>query len=179
MPGAVLLFAVSAASALLTARITPAVLVSGGLVLVAAGMLLVTVIGPRSPWVAVLPGDLVSCLGTGLFNPALGMLALSAAPRESSGLLAGVNDAFQQAGIAIGVAAFATIIPASAALGHGQAAAYVAGLRHALFLGAAGAVTAAGVTTLLTRPRGARVRSIRASGAAAITTKVPGPASAS
>ena len=154
MPGAVLLFAVSAASALLTARITPAVLVSGGLVLVAAGMLLVTVIGPRSPWVAVLPGDLVSCLGTGLFNPALGMLALSAAPRESSGLLAGVNDAFQQAGIAIGVAAFATIIPASAALGHGQAAAYVAGLRHALFLGAAVAVTAAGVTTLLTRPRG-------------------------
>jgi hypothetical protein len=123
--------------------------------------------------VAVLPGDLVSCLGTGLFNPALGMLALSAAPRKSSGLLAGVNDAFQQAGIAIGIAAFAAVIPAGAALGHGQAAAYVAGLRHALFLGAAVAVTAAAVTALLTRPRGARIGNIRVPRAAAITVKAP------
>jgi EmrB/QacA subfamily drug resistance transporter len=177
LPGAVLLFAVSAASAPLTARIAPAVLVGGGLVLVAAGMMLVTVIGPRSSWAAVLPGDLVSCLGTGLFNPALGMLTLGAAPRESSGLLAGVNDAFQQAGIAIGVAAFATVIPASAALGHQQAAAYVAGLRHALFLGAAAAVTAAAITALLTRPPGLRILNIRIPGTAAIA-KAPGSATA-
>jgi EmrB/QacA subfamily drug resistance transporter len=175
MPGAVLLFAVSAASAPLTARIAPAALVGGGLVLVAAGMMLVTVIGPRSSWVAVLPGDLVSCLGTGLFNPALGMLTLSAAPRESSGLLAGVNDAFQQAGIAIGVAAFATIIPAGAALSHAQAAAYVAGLRHALFLGAAVAVTAAAVTTLLTRSLDARILNTRVPGTAAVAAKAPDP----
>jgi EmrB/QacA subfamily drug resistance transporter len=178
LPGAVLLFAVSAVSAPLTSRIAPAALVSAGLVLVAAGMLLVTVIGPRSPWAAVLPGDLVSCLGTGLFNPALGMLTLGAAPRESSGLLAGVNDAFQQAGTAIGVAAFAIVIPAGAALGHGQAVAYVAGLRHALFLGAAAAVTAAAVTTLLTRSPGARRLNIRVPGTLAVAANAPGSATA-
>jgi hypothetical protein len=118
-----LLFVVSAVSAPLTARIAPAVLVSAGLVLVAGGLLLVTAVGARSSWVVVLPGDLVSCLGTGLFNPALGMLALSAAPRETSGLLAGVNDAFQQAGIAVGVAAFGTVIPVGSVLGHGQSGA--------------------------------------------------------
>jgi hypothetical protein len=138
--------------------------------------LLVTVIGPRSPWAAVLPGDLVSCLGTGLFNPALGMLTLGAAPRESSGLLAGVNDAFQQAGIAIGVAAFATVIPAGTALGHAQAAAYVAGLRHALFLGAAVAMTAAGVTTLLARSPGAQILNIRVPGMPVMAAKAPGSA---
>jgi predicted MFS family arabinose efflux permease len=176
LPGAVLLFAVSAVSAPLTSRIAPAALVSAGLVLVAAGMLLVTVIGPRSPWAAVLPGDLVSCLGTGLFNPALGMLTLGAAPRERSGLLAGVNDAFQQAGTAIGVAAFAIVIPAGAALGHGQAVAYVAGLRHALFLGAA----AAAVTTLLTRSPGARRLNIRAAAdIPAVDADVDAPVSSS
>lgn len=173
LPGAVLLFAVSAASAPLTARIPPAVLVSAGLVLVAAGMMLVTVIGPRSSWAAVLPGDLVSCVGTGLFNPALGMLTLGAASRESSGLLAGVNDAFQQAGIAIGVAAFATVIPAGEALGHGQAVAYVAGLRHALFLGAAAAVTAAALTMLLTRSPGAQILTSRVPGTLAGAAKAP------
>jgi hypothetical protein len=54
-----------------------------------------------------------------------------------SGLAAGINDAFRQGGIAVGVAAFGALVPASAALGHGSLESYVAGLHHALVIGAA------------------------------------------
>ena len=156
LPGTVLLFIVSAASAQLGERFAPWTLVSSGLVLVAAGLLLITLVGPHSSWTVILPGDLVVCIGTGLFNPALGIVALGAGPIEDSGLLAGVNDAFRQGGIAVGVAVFGAIVPAGAALGHGAATAYVTGLHHALIVGAGLAFVGAAVTVALL---GARRRS--------------------
>jgi hypothetical protein len=53
-----------------------------------------------------------------------------------SGLAAGVNDTFRQAGIAVGVAAFGAMVPATGALGGGDAQAYVDGLHTALLVGA-------------------------------------------
>jgi EmrB/QacA subfamily drug resistance transporter len=147
LPGTALLFAASAVSSTLTARFRPAALVLGGLALVAGGLALLAITGPHSPWTAILPGHLLACLGTGLLNPALATIALGAGPAESSGLLAGVNDAFRQGGIAVGVAAFGALVPAGAALGHGSVGAYVAGFHHALFVGigiaAAGTVATA------------------------------------
>ena len=67
-----------------------------------------------------MPGLLVACIGTGLFNPALTNVALGSVPVEQSGLAAGVNDTFRQAGIAVGVAALGALIPAEAALGGGR-----------------------------------------------------------
>jgi predicted MFS family arabinose efflux permease len=159
MPGALLLFVVSAVSAQLSERVGPAMLVSTGLVLVAAGLTLVTIVGSRSAWTAVLPGDLVVCVGTGLFNPALAAVALAAGSPEDSGLLAGVNDVFRQGGIAVGVAAFGAIVPDAGALGHGAAGAYVSGLHEALFIGAALAAAGAVATVALI---GARLRPHRA-----------------
>ena len=149
LPGTIALFGVSAASSQLMARFTPATLVVAGLALVAPGVALIGIVGPHSSWTAMLPGDLVVCLGTGLFNPALAALALGAGPVENSGLLAGVNDAFRQGGIAVGVAAFGALVPASAALGHGDASAYVTGFHHALFVGTGVAVASAAVTAAL------------------------------
>src|SRR5262249_13668784 len=108
-----------------------------GLMLVAAGLGLMTLADVDSTWLALLPGLLVVCVGTGLVNPALAAVALSSADSAQSGLAAGVNDAFRQGGIAIGVAAFGALVPASAALGHGSAGRSVAGLNHALVIGAA------------------------------------------
>jgi hypothetical protein len=54
-----------------------------------------------------------------------------------SGLAAGINDAFRQGGIAVGVAAFGALVPATAALGHGSPGGYVTGLHHALLSGTA------------------------------------------
>jgi hypothetical protein len=110
MPGSLLLFVVSGASAQLSGRIAPATLVAAGLALVAGGLALVTIVRPRSAWTAILPGDLLVCAGTGIFNPALGALALGAASDANSGLLTGVNDAFRQGGLAIGVAGFGALV---------------------------------------------------------------------
>ena len=85
-------------------------------------------------------------MGTGLFNPTGSALALNALPDEQSGLAAGANDTFRQAGVAVGIAALGTLVPASAALG-GNLQAYVDGLHHALIasavLAGAGAVATA------------------------------------
>src|SRR5947209_4135090 len=153
MPGSMLLFAVSGASAQLSQRIAPARLVAGGLALVSLGLVLVTMTGARSSWAAILPGDLLVCIGTGIFNPALGVIALGAASDANSGLLAGVNDAFRQGGLAIGVAGFGALVPAGAALGHGPAGAYVDGFHHALLVGAGLAAAGALATAALLRVR--------------------------
>ncbi len=111
MPGSVLLFVASGTSAQLAERSTPGRLVALGLTLVSTGLVLMTMTGSRSAWTAILPGDLLVCLGTGVLNPALGAIALGAASDANSGLLAGVNDAFRQGGLAIGVAAFGALVP--------------------------------------------------------------------
>lgn len=147
MPATLVLFVVSGASAKLREHVDPAAPVVGGLILVALGLALITIIGPRSSWTAILPGTLVAGVGTGLVNPALATLALGAGSETQSGLLAGANDAFRQTGVAVGVAVFGALVPASAALGHGTANTYVAGLHHALLLGTA--VAAAGAVATL------------------------------
>jgi MFS family permease len=150
---------VSAVSGLFSERAGPPLLLTAGLVLVAAGLALMTIIGPRSAWTAILPGDLVVCVGTGLFNPALAAVALGAGGAEMSGLLAGANNAFRQAGVALGVAAFGAIVPGAAVLGHGAPGAYVSGLHHALFAGAALAAVGAVATVALIGARTAKPRS--------------------
>ena len=149
LPGSLLLFVVSGVSAQLGERVRPVILVCDGLLLVALGLALMTIIGPRSSWTAILPGDLIVCVGTGLFNPPLAMIALGAGSAESSGLLAGVNDAFRQGGIAVGVAVFGALLPAGAALGRGDGGTYVAALHNALLLGAGVAAAGAAVTFAL------------------------------
>jgi EmrB/QacA subfamily drug resistance transporter len=149
VPGALVLFVVSAVSGGLTARVRPGLIVIAGLSLVAVGLALMLIIGPRSAWTAILPGDLIVCAGTGLFNPANATLALGAASGDDSGLMAGVNDLFRQGGMALGVAAYGALVPAAAALGHGGAQSYVAGLHHALLAGAGVALAGAVVTAVL------------------------------
>ena len=74
-------------------------------------------------------------------------------PTEQSGLAAGVNDTFRQAGIAVGVAALGALVPAGAALGGGSPAAYVSGLHDALLAGAALAALGALAAWFLIAPR--------------------------
>jgi len=69
-------------------------------------------------------------------------VALGSAPQEMSGLAAGVNDTFRQAGIAVGVAALGALVPAAHAFG-GDAQTYVDGMKDALWVGAAVCVAGA------------------------------------
>jgi EmrB/QacA subfamily drug resistance transporter len=149
LPATVAVFIVSAVSAQLTARLGPGLLITAGLALVAAGMGLMTLAEASSSWTALVPGLVVGGIGTGLFNPAVSAVALGSLPADQSGLAAGANDTFRQAGIAVGVAAFGTLVPGAAALGHGSVTAYVDGMHNALLAGAALAAVGAVVSARL------------------------------
>ena len=155
VPGTVVMFFVSGASAQLGQKIPAARLIGGGLVLVGAGMAALCFIEPDSSWTVMLPGLLLASIGAGIINPTVSGLALSSAPAHMSGLAAGVNDTFRQAGIAVGVAAYGAMVPAGAALGDGSASAYVDGLRTALLVGAAVALAAAVASVWLLSSRAA------------------------
>jgi EmrB/QacA subfamily drug resistance transporter len=137
MPGTLVMFVVSGMSAQVASKMAPGVMIAGGLALVAIGLAMWLNVSADSSWTALLPGLLVASIGTGVFNPAVSQVALGSAPQHMSGLAAGVNDTFRQAGIAVGVAAFGAMVPASGALGAGDAHAYVDGLHTALLVGAA------------------------------------------
>ncbi len=151
VPGTLLNFFVAGAMASVGQKVSPRVLIATGLALIGAGQALLTVLAVDSSWWLFLPGLLVAMLGTGMFNPAVSQVALSSAPPEQSGLAAGVNDMFRQAGIAVGVAALGALIPAGAAFGDGSPQAYVDGFHDALWVGAVVAAAAAAATALLIR----------------------------
>ena len=137
LPGTVVMFFVSGASAQFGNRVSPGLPIAGGLVLNGIGLGLMTLADAGSSWTVILPGLILACIGTGLLNPALSAVALSSAPLEQSGLAAGVNDTFRQAGVAVGVAAYGAMIPAGSLFGGGSAIDYVGGMHTALWVGVA------------------------------------------
>jgi EmrB/QacA subfamily drug resistance transporter len=155
LPATIVIFLVSGATSALGEKISPRVMISVGLALVGIGMALMTLGGVGSSWTVLMPGFLVAAVGTGLFNPAVIAVALGSAPADQSGLAAGVNDTFRQAGIAVGVAALGALVPAEAALG-GSAAEFVGGLHDAQWAGAVAALVGAIAAAVLIRaPRSA------------------------
>jgi len=149
VPGTVAMFVVSGASAQFGERVPAVRLVGLGLVLVAAGMAFMLTAGTDSSWIALEPGFLLASIGTGIINPTVSGMALGSVPPHMSGVAAGVHDTFRQAGIAVGVAAFGAMVPASAALGHGSASSYVDGLHTALIAGTGVALAGAVATVRL------------------------------
>jgi EmrB/QacA subfamily drug resistance transporter len=135
LPGTVIMFFVSGASAQLVERVGARVLIAGGLALIAVGLALMTMATATSSWTVILPGFLLASVGTGFFNPALAGVAMSSAPIEMSGLASGVNDTFRQGGIAVGVAALGALIPSASV--HLHDAAFVNGMQTALIVSAA------------------------------------------
>jgi EmrB/QacA subfamily drug resistance transporter len=154
LPGTFLVFVVSGMTAQLGAKASPAKVASVGLALVGIGQLLMLLTGVDSEWTVLLPGLLVASLGTGLFNPTASELALNALPPQQSGLAAGANDTFRQTGVAVGIAALGTLVPASAIGGNAQA--YVDGLHNALIVCTVIALACAVATAALLIPAGAR-----------------------
>ncbi len=82
-------------------------------------------------------------------------------PRQS-GLAAGVNDMFRQAGIAVGIAAPGALVPANTAFGDGSPQSYVDGFHDVLWVGAGLSAVCAVTTAVLIRP--ARRAAIEAGG---------------
>ena len=85
-------------------------LLAGGLVLVAAALLLMHGLTPSSHWIALLPGLIVAGLGIGLANPAIAAAALRAVDPSRTGMASGINNACRLTGVAVGVAALGAVL---------------------------------------------------------------------
>ncbi|MCZ7527787.1 MAG: MFS transporter [Acidimicrobiia bacterium] len=152
VPPSILLFVISGASAQLLRRVSLRTMIVVGLAFVSAGLVTCTLADTDSSWAVMLPGITLASIGTGLFNPALSAVALGHVEPHQSGLAAGVNDAFRNIGVAVGVAALGALIPGHAVLG-GAPREFVDGLHHALLVGAVLAAVGAVASAVLIAPR--------------------------
>jgi EmrB/QacA subfamily drug resistance transporter len=85
-------------------------LLTGGLVLVAGGLVLMHGLTPSSTWTALLPGLIVAGIGIGLANPAIAAAALRAVDPSRTGMASGINNACRLTGVAVGVAALGALL---------------------------------------------------------------------
>ena len=108
-------FLLSPVAAALLTRVPARVLMSVGLAVSGAGLLLMSGINAGSEWTTLLGGFLVLGAGVGLLNPVIGDVALSVVPKERSGMAAGINDTFRQVGVAVGVGVWGAIFVAQGA----------------------------------------------------------------
>jgi EmrB/QacA subfamily drug resistance transporter len=102
-------FVIAPISGMALARVQARYLMTGGLALTGAGLLLMSGLNMDSGWTALLLGFVVGGVGVGLLNPVIADVALSVVPKEQSGMAAGINDTFRQVGVAVGIAAWGAI----------------------------------------------------------------------
>lgn len=108
---------VSLAFSYLSARIPVRWLIGAGLALCAAGLALMAGIGAGSGWTHLIPGLIVTGIGTGLVNPGLASTAVGVVHPRDSGMASGANSTFRQVGVAAGIATFGTLFTARLASG--------------------------------------------------------------
>jgi EmrB/QacA subfamily drug resistance transporter len=98
----------------LSHRVPARWLIGPGLLLVGAGLLLMTGLTATSSWTHLIPGFIVAGLGGGLVNPPLASTAVSVVPPQRAGMASGGNTTFRQIGIAAGIAVLGTVFAAHA-----------------------------------------------------------------
>ncbi|WP_281892333.1 MFS transporter [Phytohabitans aurantiacus] len=113
-PMAVVAFVVAGAGGRLLHAVPPRHTIGWGLLLVAAGTALCTLVGPDSGWGALLPGLCVTGVGVGLSTPVLASAALAVVPPERAGMANGASNTFRQLGYALALPIFATVVTGQA-----------------------------------------------------------------
>ncbi|MEY2442079.1 MAG: hypothetical protein QOJ46_1505 [bacterium] len=109
LPVTLLSFIAAAVSGKLTARLPARGLLGGGLLLVAAGLLLMRGLDTGSDWTALLPGFLVAGLGIGTINPSIANAAIGVVAPARAGMASGISSTFRQVGIATGIAGLGAV----------------------------------------------------------------------
>ena len=109
LPVTVVAFGVSAVSGNLSTRVPVRLLLSGGLVLVGVGLLLMRGLTATRTGRRCSPGSSLAGAGVGLINPALASTAIGVVPPQRSGMASGINSTFRQVGIATGIAVLGAI----------------------------------------------------------------------
>lgn len=76
---------------------------------IGVGLALTSLAGPDSTWTVLIPSMIVTGAGMGLFNPTRAALAISVTEPARAGTASGINESFQQVGVAIGIAAIGAL----------------------------------------------------------------------
>jgi EmrB/QacA subfamily drug resistance transporter len=105
LPITMVSFAIAPVSGKLAERIGVRWFLTGGLVLVGVGLLLMRGLSPGDDWTALLLGFLLAGAGIGMTNPALATAAIGVVEPRRSGMASGINSTFRQVGVATGIAA--------------------------------------------------------------------------
>jgi len=150
LPLSVAAFVVSVLGGRYATRLPVRAGLAAGLLLCAAGLLAMRGLAASSPWTYLLPGLLLTGAGLGLANPAVTYAALGVVPTTRSGMASGINNTFRQVGLAVGVAALGSLLPAGAT---GQPAAFAAALDDMLLVSAATVAAGAAAALALVRAR--------------------------
>jgi predicted MFS family arabinose efflux permease len=160
LPITIAIFLVSMVSGALLSRVHARVLIAVGLALTGAGLLLMSGVDADSRWTTLLAGFLIGGAGVGLLNPAIADVALSVVPPERSGMASGINDAFRQVGVAIGIAGWGALFQARGASqvsdlvpGTARADRFLAGFNDVLVAGGVLAIAGAVLALWLIRER--------------------------
>ncbi|MYS84626.1 MFS transporter [Embleya scabrispora] len=110
LPMTLMLFLTAAVGGALSTKVPQRLVVGLALTLVAVGLGLIRpLVDPGSAWTAALPGMMVLGFGLGLFNPARAFLSIGVVEPRKAGMASGMNETFQQVGMAIGIAAFGAL----------------------------------------------------------------------
>jgi predicted MFS family arabinose efflux permease len=109
LPITMVAFVVAPVSGKLSERLGVRWFLSGGLLCVGLGELLMRGLSPGDDWTALLLGFLLAGIGIGMTNPALATAAIGVVEPRRSGMASGINSTFRQVGVATGIAAWGAI----------------------------------------------------------------------
>ncbi|HVA86347.1 MAG TPA: DHA2 family efflux MFS transporter permease subunit [Candidatus Saccharimonadales bacterium] len=121
---------------LATPRLGTRPILVGGMTLLTIGLAwIAAVLTPTTDYIELVPGFVLSGIGTGLFFAPIANVVLSAVRREQEGKASGANNAIREVGGVFGVAVLASVFSAYGSYSTPQA--YVNGLVPAVWVGAA------------------------------------------
>ena len=84
-------------------------LIGPGLLLVGIGLIVMAGLSGTSSWTHLVPGFIISGVGSGIVNPPLASTAIGVVPPHQAGMASGTNTTFRQVGLATGIAALGSI----------------------------------------------------------------------
>lgn len=125
-------------------------LVTGGLILLGIGLLLLQGLTSHSNWVHLVAGLVVSGVACGITLPTIGSLAVDVDDPRQIGIASGVNNTVVQLGLAVGIGGFGAIFGRYATSTGGQAG-FVNGLNELFTVAAIVAFAGAVLSALLIR----------------------------
>jgi len=94
----------------MTGTVSPRIVLTASLALIAGGVLSMTAVSSSSDWTAILPGLIIAGAGLGLINPTLASTAVSVVPPWRGGMASGMNSTAREAGTSAGIAVLGTLL---------------------------------------------------------------------